>query len=87
MDRVHEGVHRPGPQVSMNLMGQMCADLGSNCSLSAKNIQISGNIEKKKLGLISDIVPSQFFLLNRFFGSISYMAAILTGSSEASNLT
>lgn len=29
--------------------------------------------------------PSQFFLLNRFFGSISYMAAILTGDSEASN--
>ena len=37
-------------------------------------------IYKKTWGLISDMVPSQLFLC---FGSLSYMAAILTGSNEA----
>ena len=28
------------------LVGQICADLGPNCSLSVKNTKFSGNIEK-----------------------------------------
>ena len=50
------------------LRAWICVDLGPN---------------KKTWGLKCDMVPSQFFLLNRFFGSISYLAAILTGGSEA----
>ena len=50
--------------------------------LKAPNFQ---EIKEKTWGLICDMVPLQIFLLNRFFGSISYMAAILTGSNKAPN--
>ena len=64
------------------LVGQICADLRPNCSLCVKSTKFSGNIEKN-MGINKRYGAIAIFPVNLCFGSLSYMATILTGSNEA----